>query len=1085
MHIKDEINMSPDRWQRIEELYHSALRRPAVERESFVLSACAGDKALGREVLGLISSSEQEDSFLQEPALSLGLAVLANEQNGALVGETIGHYKLLELLGSGGMGQVYLAQHEHLNRRAAIKFPTIKSDEHHAHARFLREARAISTLDHPHIATIYDYGETGDGHPFIIMELVKGKSLSDLLHKSALTIARAVEIIADVADAIAEAHRHGIIHRDIKPSNVMINERGHVKVLDFGLAKHVSEERIGSVDHEAETMLETHTRSGIVVGTLLYLSPEQAKGDPVDPRSDIFALGVLLYECITGHSTFSGKNAIEIVAQVIHINPPPPSTINTNIPPELDQITLKALAKEPGARYQSTDELRADLLAIKGTLEDSANVLTQRIQRAPSTRRSSALTTLSDMLQRPRLSPLMVLIAFVVIGLMVWGVVQWRRPKLHVPTAEAQSHYDVGSNALRAGSFFQARNALELAVRSDDQFALAHARLAEAWMELDYIDKAKDELLRVNELTSDRSLFTPEDALYLDAVSATVRRDFARAIEAYWEIARQQPDRPQVYVDLGRAYEKNNQLDKAIESYIEATNNDQQNPTAFLRLGILYGRQNNLVEANAVFNKAEEIYQSRGDVEGRTEVTLQRGVMLNDIAGKVAEARTQLEQARDMAKVINSPYHQIKILFQLSSVSFKEGEADQAQQYASEAVNLAQVNQMENLAARGSIDLGNVYFVRGRYPEAERYFQQAFEAAQRFGGRQNAARAQLSLASLYLQRGEADPALNYSQQALTFYQTGGYLTETSQALLVRGRAYQQKGDYATALQAFQEQLQLAEKTGNQAQIAYSHTTIGNLLYDQEKYEEAHQHFDETYDLYNSMGNQLYRGYALMNRAATLWRLGRSEAARIDLDQASAIAKQNDSSFKELQAHINLVETQIFLSERRFRDAIAKSQQAVDLAGPQNKVAVIRGKYLLGLTQTLSGKGRVGQAICQEASDAAASINDPLLLSRARLALAEASLAAGDTQSARADAQQAQAFFARTGLSEAEWRAWLIAGLASQKAGDRDNANLYLMHASELFSSLQQKWGAEVFNSYRERPDIQFYRRQLEQSSAAR
>jgi serine/threonine protein kinase/tetratricopeptide (TPR) repeat protein len=999
-------------------------------------------------------------------------------------GTLLGRYEIISSLGAGGMGEVYLAQDKQLNRRVAIKFPTVKSDEHDGHARFLREARAISTLSHPHIATIYDYGETNDGQPFIIMELIKGDSLSDLLHTSALTIARAAEIIADVADAIAEAHRHGIIHRDIKPSNVMINERGYVKVLDFGLAKLVGEERINAVDHEAVTVREMHTRSGVVIGTLLYLSPEQAKGDPVDPRSDIFALGVLLYECVTGRPAFSGKNAIEIVAQVIHVNPPPPSTINTHVPAELDRITLKALAKEPDARYQSADDLRVDLLAVHHALEESGNVHTQHITPAPSTRRSSALITLSDMLQRPRLSPLIVLIAFMVIGLSAWGVMQWRRPKLHIPTAEPQKLYDTGTDAIRNGSFFQASKALEMAIHLDDQFALAHARLAEAWMELDYTDKAKDELLRVGELTPDRSLFTPVDALYLDAVTATVRRDFAHAIEAYSEIARQQPDHPQVYVDLGRAYEKNNQLDKAIESYLEAAKRDPQNPTALLRLGILYGRQHNLAGANNVFDKAEVIYQSLGNVEGRAEVAFQRGALLNDIAGNVEEARVQLEQAREMAKVVNSQYQQIKILFQLSSVSLKGGKTDQAQQYAREAVELARANQMESLIARGSIDLGYVYLGRGEYTEAERYFQQALESAQRFGGHRNEARARLSLASLYIQRGEADRALSYEEQALAFYQEGGYRTEVSQAFLIRGQAYQQKGDYVTALQAFEQQLQLAGQIGDQAQVAYSHNSIGQLLFDVEKYEDARQHFYESYVRYKSMGNQLYEGYALINLGTAFWWLGRYDDSRKVIGQASEIGKRANSGFKALQAYIKLKEAQISLGERHFADAEAESQQVIDLSGAQDKVLAVYGKYLKGLSQALLGQARAGQVICQEANDVAASLSNPLLLSRSQLALAEASLASGDTQSAIANSLQAQAFFASTGLSESEWRTWLIAGMASLKAGDQANAQLYLKRAAELLSSLQQKWGAEVFNNYLERPDIKFYRTQLDQSSPA-
>src|SRR5262249_62181623 len=182
-----------------------------------------------------------------------------------------------------------------------------------------------------------------------------------------------------------------------------ISERGIVKVLDFGLAKHLSQEHSVGVDPEARTVLETHTESGVVVGTLLYLSPEQATGDPVDQRSDIFALGVVLYECITGHAAFSGKNPIEIIAEVIHVMPAAPATLNPNVPPELNRITLKAIAKEPAARYQTAAEFKADLLAVRQTLEDSSRVRTQRIAIAPSTRPQSALLTLSDLLRRPRL----------------------------------------------------------------------------------------------------------------------------------------------------------------------------------------------------------------------------------------------------------------------------------------------------------------------------------------------------------------------------------------------------------------------------------------------------------------------------------------------------------------------------------------------------------------------------------------------------------------------------------------------------------------------------------------------------------
>jgi serine/threonine protein kinase/Tfp pilus assembly protein PilF len=1004
-----------------------------------------------------------------------------------MIGRTLSHYRVLEKLGEGGMGVVYLAEDTLLGRRVAIK--TIHSragaEDRHFRARFLREARAVSALSHPHIATIYDYGETEEGEPYIVMELIKGATLGELMLTEKLTISRAIEIIKQVGEALAEAHRQGIIHRDIKPTNVAINERGHVKVLDFGLAKQIGLEAADITDPERQTLMAAHTREGLIVGTPMYLSPEQALGNDVDARSDLFSLGSLLYECIAGKPAFFGKSAADICAKVMRDDPPPPSKLNPAVPKELDRIALKSLAKKPEARYQTADEMIAELQSVQANLfSEATNTVTRLIPSAVATRPTGTLAALSDIFRRPRLPIGYVVGALLAVTLLTLGIWYLVRLRPHQPNADAQRFYETGANALRAGSFFQASKALSLAIASDDQFALAHARLAEAWMELDYSDRAKDELLRVGELSPNRSLFTPVDALYLDAITATVRRDFPRAITAYSEIARLQPNQSYVYVDLGRAYEKNNQLDKAIENYTAAANRDSQNATAFLRLGVLQGRKHSLAEAGTAFDRADTIYQALGNVEGRAEVALNRGVLLNDVAGKVAEARLQLEQAREIAKVVTNPYQQIKILFQLSSVAIKEGQTDQAQQYAREAVQLAQANQMESLIARGNIEIGNVYLVRGNYNDAENYFQQALEAAQHYGGRQNEARARLSLASLYIQRGETDRGLGFEEQALAFYQPGGYRTETSQALLLRGRAYKQKGDYKAALQSFENQLKLAEQSGDQSQIAYAHGSIGSLLFAQEQYAEARQHFEEGRTRYKSLGNQLYEGYALMNLGAALWRLGNYDESSKMLQQAAEIAKQKAGSFVALQAAIDLVEAEIFLRDRKFAEAGAKARQALDLAGAEDKGVTVEAKNFMGLSQALSGRAAAGLALCQQASDMVVSLTDPSLRARSQLALAEVALMAGDAKRALESAREAQPFFANSGMMESNWRAWLVAGLASQKLLDRDNAQLYLKNANDAFSSLAQKWGAEIFKTYQARPDIQFYRRQLEQSSAS-
>ena len=336
------------------------------------------------------------------------------------------------------MGTVYLAEDTHLGRRVAIKFPSVNSDSHDYRARFLREARAVSELNHPCIATLFDYGETDEGRPFLVMELAKGQPLTDLMQQGELTLARAVAIVTDIATALVEAHARGVIHRDIKPSNIMIDKGGQVKVLDFGLAKQLNKDQSFASEPEARTLLSTETQSGVVLGTPAYLSPEQALSGAVDGRSDLFALGTLLYEAIAGQTPFAGKSFIEIAANVLHVEPPPPSKFNEKVPRQLDFIVLKALAKKPNKRYQSAREMIADLTAVKERLEeDSGQTLIRQTSPAAFVVPSKTLSNLSQMLQRPRIPISYILIGVVILLVGAGVALRFTRPSPHTPGAEA------------------------------------------------------------------------------------------------------------------------------------------------------------------------------------------------------------------------------------------------------------------------------------------------------------------------------------------------------------------------------------------------------------------------------------------------------------------------------------------------------------------------------------------------------------------------------------------------------------------------------------------------------------------------
>ncbi|MGA9997129.1 MAG: protein kinase [Pyrinomonadaceae bacterium] len=1003
-----------------------------------------------------------------------------------MIGQTVSHYRIIEKLGEGGMGVVYTAEDVNLGRRVAIKF--LSAQDHHYRARFLREARAVSALSHPNIAHIYEYGETKDELPFIVMELVNGKILSDLLHESALTLWRAVEIIESVCEALSEAHAHGIIHRDIKPLNVIVTERGQVKVLDFGLAKQIYDESLHSTDPEARTLLATHTQSGIVVGTPLYLSPEQATGSSVDARSDIFAAGVLLYECITGRPAFSGMSVIEIGAQVLHVDPPPPSKTNARIPVELDQVTMKALAKKPEERYQTADEMLKDLRSVRLMLTDS-DERTERLA-LDSKSQQSALNTISRTLRRPRLSVAFYVISLAVAALVLWFALRGWHSAPHQPTAEAKRWYEAGTSALQEGAYYTASKALQEAVRADDQFALAHARLAEAWTELDYTDKAKTELLRANSLVTDRSSLPALDALRFDAITATITRDFARAARDYQQLAQQVSDqeKPHAFVDLGRAYENANDNKRAIESYREAAGRDQQYPTAHLRVGILYGRQLEMANAAAAFDKADDLYRTLSNVEGQAEVHFQRGFLFRNI-GKIADARKELEQSLAIARTTSNQYQQIKSLLLLSSAAIIENNMTQAQDYAHEAIDLARSNSMETLTARGLVDLGNVYLVKNDLEQAESYYKQALEFAERNNARRYVARAQVSFGSLRMQQGNADEAIKYVEQALPFYKEGNYNREVALCLTLLGRAKRRKGDYDNALKSFQQLLEVARQVGDPSQEGLSHEGIGLVLTQQEQYAQALEHYQARLTINQSTGNQRDIGNSQVNLGMIFRYLGRMKEAREALDKAKAIAERPDSNAKQLLSSVYLEYAEMALAERRFADAKANAHQALALSPARPPDALIEAQRINCTAQLLSGAKVEGKSSCEQASQLAdkamqEGTGDPYLLSKATLALSEALLENGDAEGALKNALSAKESFARAGQKESEWRSWLIAARSSVRLNKLDDARTQKSHAEEALTSLQQRLGEESFKQYLARPDIQYYRKQLEEILSA-
>lgn len=980
--------------------------------------------------------------------------------------EEFGHYRLVHLIGAGGMGEVYLARDLALARDVAIKLlPRAAASDVDARRRLLREAQAIAQLDHPHICQVFDVGETAEGRAYIAMTYVEGDTLAERLAGGPLDVREALRVTRDIADALAAAHARGIVHRDLKPQNVIITPSGRPKLLDFGVAKLLQAGRLPST---ATTAVDagvgidcSATRTGVIAGTPAYMSPEQVQGLAVDGRSDLFALGAVAYECVTGRRAFPGTDMVAVVSAVLYGQPEPPSAIRPDVPAVVDALCARLLAKDPAQRYQSAT---AAMEAI------------EQLLLAPDTS-VGPITPTTVPLPPPGWSPALSRRQWLALsaGLLSAGTGAWwlARPRpLPTPTPEAQRWYERGTTFIREGAFHSASAALSQALLLFPSFPLAYARHAEALAELDDEDRATQQLLRMQAVLVDESRLSRIDQLRLRGIRALVLRDLTTAVDAYHALVRQTPTDAGAWLDLGRAQEAAEQRMEANASYARALSLEPGLAAAHLRTGAIASEQGLRDPALRAFAEAERLYRAASNAEGETEVLLRRGAFL-DARGEPGAARGDLERARSLASASGAAAQLIRARLALGSMAVTAGDLVVGEATIRDAIEHARREQLWTLVAEGLTELGAMLVNRAeRRDEADGHVQEAVRLAAQRGARRTAARATLQRASLALQRDDPTLALSLGSGTFDFLRTRRYRRLELTALAITGRAHLALDQIEQAHATASDLLAAAERVGDTAHVALALTNLAGAETARGNLPAALVARERAVRADREIGNQNAVPFSLVNRAELLIRLGRGSEAEPLLRAVDEGIARGTEGFKARQGRVHYLRALSAVIERRDDQARRHARAALETASAtEASAALARGL----LAAKLAEAGAPPRLAPEQTITRQPEVTREIQYWRAREALAR-----GEAAKALELAQEALASSRRVSNDELAWRVAAVASLAAARAGEPDGAQRLHGEMAACRARLSQSWGAS-WQSYDVRPDLLALRREVQRS----
>jgi len=1013
--------MTPERWQKADDVFHRLADQPLNGIGEILRVECGDDQELYDEVRRMLEANARSGLLDQHP---WDLATAEVFSPGDLIAE---RYRIVRFVNRGGMGEVYEAEDQDLHEIVALKtlIPPIARDDTMIR-RFKQEIQLSRKVSHPNVCRVFDLSRhrIAPGPPpevvlFLTMEFLRGEPLSERLQREGrLKPEEAGPLLAQMADGLDAAHRAGVIHRDFKPSNVMlVPDAGGTRavVTDFGLAR--------SLELAGEP--STKTMSGRLMGTLDYMAPELLTGGVASPASDVYALGMVAYKMVTGALPFASDSPLAGVIRRAKDPMQSPRALTPDLDPRWERAILRAVHSDPARRFAKPSDFAAALLG------DS------RVRAIPLPRVG----------QRK-------LVAAGAIALIVMFAGWLSSGALKAPgnpaSPEAMHFYRQGTEDFQAGAWWAASKALEHAVSLAPQFCLAHARLSEAYVELDLPDKAAEEMVLARR--TEGSTLSRADRLRLEAIDFSVTREFASGAAKYELIRRLAPGDDDVDIDLGRTYERVPQIDKAVESYRRAAEGPMRNPAAWLHLGIIYSRRSESAHADEAFLKAQQLYELSSNNEGLIELAIWQAFAA-DRRGDFEKAARFLNTALETAKLGHNTYQQIRARIQFAVHYTQAGDIGRVEASAKEALELARMEQMERFAIMGVVQTGIAYRGRQEYAAAEAQFREAVDLAQRNNAAHVRAVAQFNLASLHDLLKKPKESGAEAREALAFYKSNGYTRESAQCRVMMGRAARKLGDWAAANDSFQEALRLAQKSGDTGALALANESLGSLEFEEENYPRALDHYRKNLEL---IVDPRGIGYARLQCGNLLWLLGDYQHARAMFDAGDAVA----GPFKSLHLMLLVRRAEMELSAGRYSDASALATRAIAEGADKEPLLEAQLQDVIGQVQMAGGKASEGLSKCRKSLETVTGADDAALLLSVRLIVAQAELDSGHKDRAAALLQQINPTV--HDRPESRWRA-----LALRARIDRS----FAATAMEAQKDLGTLWGEAPCRQYLQRPDI--------------